>query len=545
MTEVENSSAVSDPPAVLLTGAVDPASDESRIRELNWRAEDVNKRLKQTARERVLLSAEQWIAIRAFGGPAGARISDAADSRGIKNKTKLEYFDAVEVVEGGTPYGKLVSKTPAQKKVRKDRYNHISRIARLFAAMDKLLANSPFKDDPAQVADWIEQQGSVDGVLKAANDEAGEETPEAIEDDGAILAALSGRQAFELPAPEALIAAQPMAAVLMRVDEKLRLVPLRAVSPDTLRLLGRYVPSAEDNLPADLNFLGRLFALSGLFPPTASSEDRRPVDGGAGEGLKLPSFPMIFWDGQRFSLAPSRRRASIVVHGKPRVPLKILGATRQEPLHFATADLKRAQEELAPVEARRSFQREAPGTSVHVVSRDGATHLELTGTSGKLKLRLLPLAKFGSSAITSQYTIRVSAQYEPKADVELPLTAADDLRRFAARVGGSKHVIKAAHKAGSFSLQLGGAEPMQLKGNGKGNASISVRPDDFAAAVKGILDLAGIEQLSVKSDPKGLLEIAARTDAGDFSVFVPATLADEAGNPRDPSLLERLERPRN
>lgn len=543
--------------AIAVNGSTfDAPSAEATLKALATRAQELNANIVQFEFDRLIHTVKQWLTIEDFGGIGeGSYIASACAAAGIKNNSKYHYLDAVELVEGGTPLALMPKKTPSQQKARKDRLNRLVRHAQLYQALDVLREQLPSHSEPEAIARWIEENGRINGVISMAkpiNDNEGNADEGPDSNLPALERALIGEAALEFEAPDDLLAFDPVAAAFQRFGDKVRLVPLHNVSRDLLERLSRFAPGTEQNLARDLNFYGRLFQLSNVFSVAESPEAMRPMDGAAGVGKKLPSFPMVFWDGNRFSIAPSRRPASIVVTGKFDGELGLPRVGRDSPLHISTRSWKAAQEELVPIEQRAAYQPEkvskrgetTKASTVTTVDNE-ATSIDFKGAGKVLKLKLLPLSKFGSSSVTRQFTVRVSSKYDPKAEATLPPDIVADLVKFIGRVKPKpRQEFSAAISKGELALQIGEAAPMHTGKavSAKGSATIRVRYEDFGKAFAALHSLASPDGMTLRTDAKGLLELSTSTDGATYSVFIPWVTGGAEESIRDAALLETVER---
>ena len=509
--------------------------------------------LRSTEREKDKFLVEMWQVIDNNGGPEEKWLNDACKMADINSVSKEIYFCAVQFMElnASPPIAKLPS-----EKARKNRRNIVTRRAQAMAALHFFANRGAFDGWTAdQIVDWFEENGRTNGVIGLHRQEMGGKAKDENEegdpdfDIGPFEKALANGFALDF---DQLNAVAPTLGLLQHIDGKLRVLALSSAPTSLLGALTDYLPAPDGNLTSNMRFWSNVARLALVIPVKPSGELLDPSADVHVGSLKLRSFPMAFYKGDgEFFVSPSRQSAGIVITAKAREDTG-MPVVEGEPIHLETKGFSTMQEKLSSPVLRAAFdlppEKRTPNDRAVRIFRDngnGADYVTLPPTDGDtVRVKLLPMSKFGSSPVTRQWALNVSPKYSAKANSLVEQTdggLAEKLVLFASKASGSKHPVKVTIKAGVLSLKLGTSASFDIASSGEGAANVDVHSGDFASAIGIIAELNPVSGIMFRVDPSGLVELNFEDAGGEYSVFIP-TLLDKGD--RNPALFDVVERTR-
>lgn len=287
------------------------------IDDLNERFRNAVAAGEKSERDKVRVQSDGFLQLMNLGGLTktgqdadGKPIFEASDAiksllaeRGIKNKVGA-WNHCAQLVLGYTIEN--IPDKVAKKKAR----NFVDRCAKLFEGLHYFASIDPatFPSEQGRLADWIEANGGLDGVVAKhrealGGDEEAEEAEapdleqfnEAIETNGITATPSSPISPY-------------LALSLTRMDENgdLKIVPLTSVPASVMVQLSPYLPAMDAMLPDEVRYWAQVTTLCMMFDRQDSDEAARPDEEQHAGNSKLPSMPIVMlWDRNNMTVAPS------------------------------------------------------------------------------------------------------------------------------------------------------------------------------------------------------------------------------------------------
>lgn len=488
----------------------------------------------QSERDKLLVYVAGYRLVETLGGPNAVGIQPFYDARGILKTSGKRHNLAAQLVTGRN----VTTTTNGASK--KQARNIVDRAADLMGALEHFTALAVIASlTDAQVVDWIEQNGGLNGVVKKHKDalkaDGQPDDPYDVIDLQAHRAALENA-GIRLAITEPLIAPEPGLSLHQRDGSNLLVLPLQGIPADIMERLREFLPAPDANASPSVRLWGGVTLTCQLFDRIDSRLPLR-ADQERHEGeAKAPSRPIVrLLSGSSLSIAASRVDVGMVVTVEITDKNLHLSSIGTFPAHLNATATNLLSDRLAGAARRGSFERAS------VTVDDGKTWIKFVGKEGvkDFRVRVLPMEHFGSSL--PQWTLGVASSFKPVAHTRLELSESKlpaDLLKFADKAGTSRHNTGVAIRTGKLNLTLGKSSEQEFGGEGSGDVELTVSSADFARTI-GFAQQLGLASCTVSLDPKGLAAFTFATEQARFTAHIPALNSEGA---RMTALLKLIEK---